>query len=148
MDFPDFSGLEKGAIRFYTEEVSYDLPRPEATAKWVRSVVSREQKQVQFLNFIFCSDAYLQRINIQYLNHDTLTDVIAFPYSDKGAPIEGDIYISFDRVQENANKFNVSFLQELKRVMLHGVLHLCGYKDKSRKEEKEMRAKEDFYLKE
>ena len=146
MDFPDFSALEGAVIQFHVEDVVYDLPQPKAIVDWVQAVFAHEQKQVQFLNFIFCSDTYLHEMNVRYLGHDTLTDIITFPYSSKNEPIEGDIYISIDRVRENAAKFEVSFLQELKRVMVHGVLHLCGYKDKSKTAKEEMRAKENFYL--
>jgi len=97
------------------------------------------------LNYIFCSDTYLHKINLEYLKHDTLTDIITFDYSEK-KQISGDIFISIDRIKENALKFNQSTDIELNRVLIHGVLHLLGYKDKTPKEKETMRAKEDFYL--
>jgi len=97
------------------------------------------------LNYIFCSDTYLHKINLEYLKHDTLTDIITFDYSEK-KQISGDIFISIDRIKENAPKFNQSTDIELNRVLIHGVLHLLGYKDKTPKEKETMRAKEDFYL--
>lgn len=113
--------------------------------KWLYTTIKREQKIPGIINLIFCTDAYLLEINQQYLNHDYYTDIITFQYSDN-QEISGDLYISIDRVKENAKEFEVSFKHELNRVMIHGVLHLCGYKDKSAKAKKEMKFKEDFYL--
>ena len=97
------------------------------------------------INYIFCSDDYLHKLNVDFLNHDTLTDIISFDYS-VGKELHGDIYISVDRVKENASDFKVSFDDEMARVIIHGVLHYCGYKDKSEDDEKMMRSKEDYYL--
>ena len=97
------------------------------------------------INYIFCSDNYLHQINFQYLDHDTFTDIITFDQSDKDQ-IEGDIFISIDRVHENANERNISFVNELHRVMIHGILHLLGYNDKTPKEKQLMREKEDECL--
>lgn len=105
----------------------------------------KEKKSLRSLNYIFCSDNYLLEINRQYLNHDFYTDIITFELSaDKSS--EGDIYISIDRVKDNAIRFNTSFNKELHRVIFHGALHLCGYKDKSKADEQKMREREDFYL--
>lgn len=97
------------------------------------------------INYIFCDDEYLLKINLEYLNHDTLTDIITFDYVEKGV-LSGDIYISIERVRENSEIFSVPFEQELHRVLAHGVLHLCGYKDKSDEDAAVMRKKEDFAI--
>lgn len=146
MNFPDLDELAEDAIQFHAEAIDFDLPQSEQVIDWIKATISAEACQLTNLNFIFCNDTYLHKINVTYLNHDTLTDVITFPYTSEGDPIEGDIYISIDRIKENATKFDVTFLKELKRVMIHGVLHLCGYGDKSEAEQKIMRAKENFYL--
>lgn len=126
----------------YTYELPFKLVNEKAYSNWVSSVILSEDKQEGELNYIFCSDDYLLNINIQYLNHDTLTDIISFDYS-VGNLLQGDIFISIDRVNENAKDFNVSFDEELKRVMIHGILHYCGYKDKTPKDEALMRYKEE-----
>jgi len=146
MDFPNFSELSEEPILFHFEEIEYKLHEPEKLIKWIQSTIETEEKKLHSLSFIFCKDKYLHHINVTYLDHDTLTDVITFPYSENDSTIEGDIYISLERIIENAKKFNVSTLHELKRVMIHGVLHLCGYSDKTEEEAKEMRSKENFYL--
>jgi len=146
MDFPDFDELAEDAVQFHAASIDFDLPDKEQIVHWIEATIATEQCKLDRLNFIFCSDTYLHKINVDYLDHDTLTDVITFPYAADGAPIEGDIYISIDRIKENAAKFEVTFLKELKRVMIHGVLHLCGYGDKSEVEQKIMREKENFYL--
>lgn len=114
--------------------------------KWIASIPESEQKKLQALHFIFCNDEYLLDVNIQYLNHDTFTDIITFDNSEDEGEIDGDIFISLERVKENATKFKVDFETELARVLAHGVLHLCGYGDKKSAEIKIMRAKEDFYI--
>lgn len=146
MDFPDFDELAEDAVQFHAEEIDFDLPQSEQVVNWITATITAEACQLTSLNFIFCHDTYLHKINLEYLDHDTLTDIITFPYTAEGEPIEGDIYISIDRIKENATKFKVPFLKELKRVIIHGVLHLCGYGDKSEEEQKIMRAKENFYL--
>ena len=105
-----------------------------------------EDIELQRLNYIFCSDDYLLGINKQYLNHETLTDVITFPISGKGEPVYGEVYLSVDRIKENAKSFNVLYQHELLRVMLHGALHLCGYTDKTKASKTQMRTMEDRYL--
>lgn len=105
-----------------------------------------EQKAIDEISFVFCSDDYLLSLNQQFLNHDTYTDIISFDYTEKGGPIKGEIYISTERVRDNAAHFNSSFIYELHRVIFHGVLHLCGYKDKLKADQTVMRAKEEFYL--
>ncbi|MDX1903199.1 MAG: rRNA maturation RNase YbeY [Thermonemataceae bacterium] len=98
------------------------------------------------MNFIFCDDAYLLQINQEYLNHDTYTDIITFDNAEKKGVLESDIFISVERVKENAQNLQIDFEQELRRVLIHGVLHLLGYKDKNKTQEQEMRAKEDEAL--
>jgi rRNA maturation RNase YbeY len=117
-----------------------------AFANWLSKVISSEMKNEGEINYIFCDDDYLLEINQQYLSHDTLTDIISFDYSI-GNELHGDIFISIERVRENASDFNVIFEEELKRVMAHGILHYCGYKDKSENDEKIMREKEEEKMK-
>lgn len=112
---------------------------------WLKKVITTEKKQLGEIVFVFCKDAYLLEKNIQFLKHETLTDVITFDYCE-GNQISGDILISVDRVKENSEIFEVTFLNELDRVMVHGLLHLLGYKDKTREDAKLIRSKEDFYL--
>ena len=114
-------------------------------SKWVKKIIRKEKKIVGDIVFVFCNDKYMLEKNIKFLNHDTLTDVITFDYC-KGEIISGDIIISIDRVKENATIFNVSFFNELERVMAHGLLHLLGYKDKNKKDALIMREKENFYI--
>lgn len=126
----------------YNYETEFELTNEEVFSKWVSAIIESESKKEGEINYIFCDDDYLLEINQQYLDHDTLTDIISFDYS-VGNELHGDIFISIERVRENAEEFNVSFDEELKRVMAHGVLHYCGYKDKTESDEKLMRSKED-----
>ena len=142
--FPSFDD-KITEITFSSEEVSFKLKDEPAIGEWLKKVIGREEKQLRSLNFIFCSDEYLHRINVEYLQHDTYTDVITFHYAESPF-IEGDIFISIDRIKENAEKYKVPFLKELTRVMVHGVLHLCGYGDKTSDEKKKMREKENAAL--
>lgn len=112
---------------------------------WLNDVILEERHACGEINLIFCSDEHLLKVNKTYLNHDYYTDIVTFDYCEDDL-INGDLFISIDRVQENAPKFNASFLSELRRVCVHGVLHLCGYGDKSPEEESMMRTKEQFYL--
>ncbi|WP_134346061.1 rRNA maturation RNase YbeY [Flavobacterium psychrophilum] len=130
----------------FNYEIDFEIREETSYTNWVSSVILSENKSEGEINYIFCDDNYLLEINQQYLNHDTLTDVISFDYS-LGDEIHGDIYISIERVRENADDFKVPFEEELKRVMIHGVLHYCGYKDKSDADELLMRSKEDEKLK-
>jgi len=113
--------------------------------KYVQSIFKKEGRQLQSINYIFCTDKAVLAINRQFLSHDFYTDIITFNLSDSNA-IQAEIYISVDRVKDNATQLGVSFKSELHRVIFHGVLHLCGYRDKNRVETKEMRSKEEFYL--
>lgn len=123
----------------------FQLEEEQNITDWIRFVLEEENKDLGELNYIFCNDDYLLDINRKELKHNTLTDIISFDYS-LGSVISGDIYISFERVEENARDLGIDFKDELHRVMVHGVLHYCGYKDKSGDEKKEMRKKEDYYL--
>jgi probable rRNA maturation factor len=126
----------------FNYESDFTLVNEEAIATWLSAVIVSEKKTEGEINYIFCDDEYLHKINLEYLNHDTLTDIISFDYS-VGNELNGDIFISIERVQDNANDFEVTFDQELKRVLAHGILHYCGYKDKSDSESLLMRKKED-----
>lgn len=123
-------------------ETDFLLENEDTYQSWIETVILSEQKMVGEINYIFCDDDYLHDINVKYLNHNTLTDVISFDYSEFDT-ISGDIFISIDRVRENAQNFNIDFSQELLRVMAHGILHYCGYKDKSESEVSLMREKEN-----
>ncbi len=126
----------------FNYETDFNLDNEEATAAWLGYVIISENKKEGEINYIFCDDEYLHKINVEYLNHDTLTDIISFDYS-MGNELHGDIFVSVERVKDNATDFNVSFEEELKRVLVHGILHYCGYKDKGEAEELLMRSKED-----
>jgi len=130
----------------FNYECDFVLDNESAFADWLAEVIKSELKNEGEINYIFCDDDYLLEINQQYLDHDTLTDIISFDYS-VGNELHGDIFISVERVRDNATDFKVSFEEELKRVMVHGVLHYCGYKDKSESEEHLMRAKEEEKMK-
>jgi probable rRNA maturation factor len=133
------------AVNFFNLDTTFKLSRPRKTTQWIREVISREKRKLAHLTYIFCSDNYLLSINQQYLKHKTLTDIITFDYSD-GGPIEGDVFVSVDRVRANAEELKTEFDEELHRVLIHGVLHLTGYADKSPAEKSVMRKKEDAYL--
>jgi probable rRNA maturation factor len=126
----------------FNYESDFILNNEDDISKWLSLVIKSENKKEGDINYIFCDDEYLLEINLEYLNHDTLTDIISFDYS-VGNELHGDIFISIERVTENAQEFEVSFEEELKRVLVHGVLHYCGYKDKTDEEEVIMRKKED-----
>jgi probable rRNA maturation factor len=126
----------------FNYESTFTLDNEDSYAGWLSAVIVSENKKEGEINYIFCDDEYLHKINLEYLNHDTLTDIISFDYS-VGNELNGDIFISIERVQDNANDFEVTFDQELKRVLAHGILHYCGYKDKSDSESLLMRKKED-----
>ena len=129
----------------FHSECDFTLSKQDARSRWIINSIINEGKIVGQLCFIFCTDEYLLEKNIQFLDHDTYTDIITFDYCE-GDIISGDIFVSVERVTENANKFGVDFENELDRVIIHGVLHLAGYKDKSKEEANTMREKEDFYL--
>ena len=126
----------------FNSETSFTLKNHKKLVKWIGDVISSEGFQVGEINYIFCNDSYLNKINQEFLNHDTFTDIISFDYT-LGKEVGGDIFISIERVLENAEKFNEVFENELHRVMIHGILHFMGYKDKTKKEKTLMRTKED-----
>mgnify|MGYP001323611039 FL=1 len=126
----------------FNSETSFTLKNQKKLVKWIGDVISSEGFQVGEINYIFCDDSYLNKINQEFLNHDTFTDIISFDYT-LGKEVGGDIFISIERVLENAEKFNEVFENELHRVMIHGILHFIGYKDKTKKDKTLMRTKED-----
>ena len=126
----------------FNYETDFELDNEALYEDWISRIIESEGFDQGEINYIFCDDEYLHKINVEYLDHDTLTDIISFDYT-VGNLIQGDIFVSIERVKDNANDFNVSFEEELKRVLSHGVLHYCGYKDKSPKDEALMRSKEE-----
>jgi rRNA maturation RNase YbeY len=130
----------------FTEERRVILSDRTSLKAFIESLFKKEKKRVEELHYIFCSDDYLLKINQQYLAHDFYTDIITFDLSDPGHPINAEIYISVDRVRENAGQFKTSLNRELHRVIFHGALHLCGYRDKTKEEVFVMRKMEDKYL--
>jgi len=129
----------------FSSEVPFEISNADTTASWLGAIISQEDYNEGEVSIVFCDDEFLHKLNVEFLDHDTLTDVISFDYS-MGKEIHGEIFISIERVKENANEFNQSFDTELARVMAHGILHYCGYKDKSTSEAATMRSKEEFYL--
>ena len=134
------------AISFFEEDITYKLKNKTSVRQWITQTIQAEGFKLKELTYIFCSDEYLLQINQQYLNHDTYTDIITFDNSETEKVIVGDIFISIDRIRENAIKFNTSDTDELHRVIIHGALHLLGYKDKTIVTKQKMTQKEDFYL--
>ena len=133
-------------IQFCTEDITFSLQEKLKHKAWLNEVAKQEGKKILELSYVFCSDDYLLEINKEYLNHDTLTDIVTFDNSEDPKKIEGDIFISIDRVKENGEKLGTSET-ELERVMVHGLLHLLGYKDKKKEDKALMTEKEDFYIK-
>ena len=149
MEFPDLSALEnnKQSISFHVEEIDFVFEETDKTILWLNRIAEQESKGIVSLDYVFCSDEYLHKINVEYLNHDTYTDIITF---DLGEPtddaISGEIYISIERVKENAQIHGSQYKDELLRVVAHGLLHLIGYPDKSEQEALVMRGKEEDAL--
>ena len=131
-------------IEFYSE-TDFKIEDTKALSHWISEIVLHENHELGDLTYVFCDDAYLHKLNLQFLNHDTLTDIISFDNS-LGKQIHGEIYISVERVKENAGTYQVAFLEELHRVIIHGVLHFCGYKDKTKKQQETMSCKENEAL--
>ena len=129
----------------FNNEIEFKLENKDDLQEWITQTIEKERYKLGEVNYIFCSDEQLLEKNIEFLNHDTYTDIISFDYT-LGNLISGDIFISIDRVTENSNSFKTSFNDELNRVMIHGILHYCGYNDKSEEEKNLMRSKEDYYL--
>lgn len=133
-------------IRFFNEDVPYKLTQKQATRQWLKQQAEAEGYTVGDLNYIFCSDDYVLQVNRDYLQHDYYTDIITFDQSEEDDKLEGDIFISVDRVTDNAQQVGVSAEQEMRRVLAHGMLHLCGYGDKTDEEAAQMRAKEEEWM--
>lgn len=135
-----------GAISFYNHGITSNLEGKSLLRKFLSSIFAEEGVEFRSVSYIFCSDNYLLKLNQKYLNHNTFTDILTFTLSGTSLPIISEIYISIERVKENAKKLNESYENELHRVMIHGILHLCGYKDHSKTEKVLMRQTEDYYL--
>ncbi len=133
-------------IHFFSEDITFKVPHPIKTRRWIKAVIEGEQYVLNQLNYIFCSDEYLLNVNREYLDHDYYTDIITFDNSEEENTIEGDLFISIDRIKNNAEQMNISFEKELRRVMIHGVLHLTGYDDTSEELKQKIRLKEDECL--
>ena len=133
-------------IYFFCENIQYTLKQKNRIRAWISTVVEQNNKELLNINYIFTSDSHLLHINKEYLNHNTYTDIITFDQSENENTIEAEIYISIDRIKQNAKTLNLSFQNELHRVMIHGVLHLLGLKDKTEIEKQEMRKNENHYL--
>jgi len=148
IDFPDLEGYEEevheGSIVFLSDDIDFAIDHEEAVKKWIESSIADQEKTIEFIQYIFCSDEALLEINRDHLNHDYYTDIITFPYNSN--PIEGEIYISIDRVRDNARSLELSFRHELFRVLIHGALHLCGYTDETPEEKDHMTDLENHYL--
>ena len=135
------------AIHFFSEDVPFELPEKLRRKRWLKSLATTAGYRVQELNYVFCSDEYLFQMNVDYLNHDTYTDIITFDLSEsKKGTIAAEIYISYDRVKDNATQMKTPISKELHRVIFHGLLHLLGYKDKLKKDQNRMREMEDKLL--
>jgi probable rRNA maturation factor len=134
------------SINFFSQKPRFKLSNPKKVTTWIKNTIKKEGKTLISLNYIFCTDDYLHDMNVQFLKHTTLTDIITFNYNPSKTEIEGEIYISIDRVRDNAKTFETDFETELNRVIIHGVLHLIGYNDKTKPQKAIMREKEDTYL--
>lgn len=133
--------MEKGEINFFSEN-DFVLSNEQDYRNWIEKSIESENKFVGDISFIFCDDEYLHKINLEYLSHDTYTDIISFD-NTVGNTLQGDIFISTERVSENADNFKTEFTEELKRVIIHGILHFCGFKDKTERDKQLMRRKEE-----
>ena len=142
-DFTDDDVAEEG-VHYYYEDIDFEMPEDDKISNWVQKTILAEGKAFRSVSYIFCSDEYLHKINMEYLSHDDYTDVITFPYAEN--PVEGDVFISIERIRENADNQKVTFEKELHRVMIHGALHLCGHTDKTPELRAAMTEKENFYL--
>lgn len=147
LDSLNDAAMPAGKVHFFKENIRFRFPDQEGTSRWLLRAIRSEGFTPGEINVIFCNDEMLLDMNRQFLQHDYLTDIITFDHSEDPAVVQGELYISIDRVKDNAASFEVTFLHELHRVLIHGVLHLCGYSDKSPRKKKEMTAAEDHYLK-
>ena len=133
-------------LHFFSEGVQYRLQDIRKIRLWILFAINEESYKLENINFIFSADSYLHKINVEYLKHDTYTDIITFEYNNPGDSILSDIYISLDRCRENSKKYKVKLSNEIHRILIHGVLHLLGYNDKTLSEKTSMTSKEDYYL--
>ena len=133
-------------IEFFSEDVEFELENPDQVAEWINNVIEQHDQELVSLTYVFCSDDYLHEMNVSYLDHDTLTDIITFDNADEEGIVEGDIFISIDRVKDNSKDLGTTFENELHRVIIHGVLHLLGFKDKTEEQQALMRKQEDSSL--
>lgn len=134
------------SVNFFYEDTPFKISQPRKTIQWIKNVIKLENGSLDCINYIFCSDNYLYNLNVTYLKHKTLTDIITFDLREDSTAINGEIYISIDRVKDNSINLRTDFGEELNRVLVHGVLHLLGYRDKKPHEKRLMREKEDHYL--
>ncbi|MGL1884885.1 MAG: rRNA maturation RNase YbeY [Reichenbachiella sp.] len=133
-------------ITFFTEDLEFSLPQEDKVKDWIIHTVEAEGYKIETISYIFCSDEYLHKINVEYLDHDYYTDIITFDNSEEDEALTSDLFISIERVKDNAEEQSITFIEELRRVVIHGVLHLVGYHDKTPEQKKEMRQKENAYL--
>ncbi|MET3129332.1 rRNA maturation RNase YbeY [Arcicella rosea] len=133
-------------IVFFNEDIDFKFGQKNQLKAWLKKVAESEGFKMRNLNYIFCSDEYLHKINLEYLDHDTYTDIITFDNSEGEEDIEGDIFVSIERVKDNSQELKTEFLDEFKRVLVHGLLHLCGYDDHSDEDEAQMRELESKYI--
>ena len=129
----------------FNYEIDFELHDGQKVSAWISDTIINEERKEGEINYIFCDDLYLHKLNVEFLDHDTLTDIISFDYT-VGNELHGDVFISIDRVKDNAEEYGISVAEEVRRVMVHGVLHYCGYKDKTTEDSKVMRDKENHYL--
>jgi len=134
-------------VNYFVYDIDFTLPHSSHNTDWIAYVVEQNHREISAINYIFCSDDYLLQLNQRYLSHHYLTDILTFPYEDEENKLLADIYISIDRVKENAAIYEVDWLEELHRVMIHGVLHLLGYEDHTASEQQQMRFLEEQALK-
>jgi probable rRNA maturation factor len=137
--------MPRACINFFSEKITFEIANPRKTANWLKKICLGDHQILGSLNYVFCSDKFLGKLNKQFLNHSTFTDILTFNYSEQNL-IQGEIYISIPRVKENAKKYNQPFQTELRRVLAHGILHLLGYNDKNTGEKAQMRIKEEACL--
>ena len=141
------SAMKKPVTIFFSYQFpGFRVRNATAVKRWLLDTFKNEKKKLSRINFIFCSDKFLLDINKKYLRHNFRTDIITFEYNKKKSPVEGEIFISIERVKINSENYDTTFSNELHRVMIHGVLHLCGYKDKTVDEKSEIQKREDFFL--
>jgi probable rRNA maturation factor len=133
-------------LNFFCEDIVFKLKKVQKIRKWIEQITVKEGFNIKEINYVFCSDKYLHKINLEYLQHDTYTDIITFDSSQQPQKLEGDVFVSIERILENCQTFEIAFEQELYRVIIHGILHLVGYKDKTPSQEKTMRRKENEAL--